>query len=61
MGHFVSSPRQREKNDRRDSKGDEREGQGRQRNQYESEETDEIKVFPPVPLPATRTAGLAQL
>ena len=31
MGHFVSSPREREKRDRRDSRGDEREGQGRKR------------------------------
>ena len=29
VGHFVSSPREREKRDRRDSRGDEREGQGR--------------------------------
>ena len=31
-GHFVSSPREREKRDRRESRGDEREGQGRKRN-----------------------------
>ena len=41
-GHFVSSPRQREKRDRRESRGDEREGQGRKRNRNESEETEEI-------------------
>ena len=29
VGHFVSSPREREKSDRRDSRRDEREGQGR--------------------------------
>ena len=29
VGHFVSSPRKREKSDRRDSRRDEREGQGR--------------------------------
>ena len=46
MGHFVSSPREREKRDRRDSRGDEREGQGRKRNRNESEETEEIKTFP---------------
>ena len=45
VGHFVSSPREREKRDRRDSRGDEREGQGRQRNRNESEETEEIKTF----------------
>ena len=42
MGHFVSSPREREKIDRRDSRRDEREGQGRKRNRNESEETEEI-------------------
>ena len=56
--HFVSFLRQWEKRDRRDSRGDEREGQGRKRNRNESEETEEIKTFP---LPATRIAGLAQL
>ena len=35
-GHFVSSPREREKRDRRESRGDEREGQGRKRNRNES-------------------------
>ena len=29
VGHFVLSPREREKRDRRDSRGDEREGHGR--------------------------------
>ena len=43
VGHFVSSPREREKRDRRDSRGDERDGQGRKRNRNESEETEEIK------------------
>ena len=28
VGHFVSSPSKREKRDRRDGRGDEREGQG---------------------------------
>ena len=46
VGHFVSSPREREKNDRRDSRRDEREEQGRKRNRNESEETEEIKTFP---------------
>ena len=44
-GHFVSSPREREKRDRRESRGDEREGQGRKRNRKESEETEEIKTL----------------
>ena len=43
VGHFVSSPREREKKDRRDSRGDEREGQGRKRNRNESEE---IEISP---------------
>ena len=46
VGHFVSSPREREKRDRRDSRGDEREEQGRKRNRNESEETEETKTFP---------------
>ena len=46
VGHFVSSPREREKKDRRDSRGDEREGQGRKRNRNESKETEEIKTSP---------------
>ena len=40
----------------RDSRGDEREGQGRKRNRNESEETEEIKSIPPLPFPATRIA-----
>ena len=46
VGHFVSSPREREKRNRRDSRGDEREEQGRKRNRNESEETEEIKQSP---------------
>ena len=46
VGHIVSSPREWEKTDRRDSSGDEREGQGRMRNLNESEETEETKTFP---------------
>ena len=49
-GHFVSSPREREKRDRRESR-DEREGQGRKRNRNESEETEEIKTFSLYPYP----------
>ena len=61
MGHFVSSPRKRDKRDRRDSREDEREGQRRQRNRNEREETEEIiiiKKHSPLPLPATRIASL---
>ena len=36
VGHFVLSPREREKRDRRDSRGDEREGHGSMRNRNES-------------------------
>ena len=62
VGHFVSSPKEREKRDRiEDSRGDEREGQGRKRNRNESDETEEIKKNPPLALPATRIVGLAQL
>ena len=61
VGHFVSSPREREKRNRRDSRGDEREEQRRKRNRNENEETEEIKNIPPLPLPVTRVAGLAQL
>ena len=41
VGHFVSSPREREKRNRRDSRN-EREGQGRKRNRNGSAETEEI-------------------
>ena len=43
MGHFVSSTREREKTDRRDSRGDERKGQGGNKKRIENEETEEIK------------------
>ena len=38
VGHFLSSPREREKRNRRGSKRDEREGQWRKRNRNESED-----------------------
>ena len=43
VGHFVSSPREREKRYRRDSRRNERERQGRKRKRSEREE---IKTFP---------------
>ena len=46
VGHFVSSPREREKRDRRDCSRDEREGQVRKTNKNESKETEEIKHSP---------------
>ena len=42
VGHFGSSPREREKRDRRDSSVDKREEQGRKK-RNESKETEEIK------------------
>ena len=49
VGHFVSSPRERGKIDRRDNRGDKRKGQGRKRNRNEREETQEIKISPLYP------------
>ena len=43
VGHFVSSPREWEKRDRRDSRGDERKGQGRKRKMNEREEITFLK------------------
>ena len=45
VGHFLSSPREREKRDVRDyyNRGDVKEDQGKKRNRNESEET---KTFP---------------
>ena len=60
VDQFVSSPREREKRDKRDSRNDDRGEQGRKRNRTESEETRNNNT-PPLPLPATRIAGLAQL
>ena len=48
VGHIVLSPRKVEKRDRRDSRRDEREGQGRKRNRNESEETEDIRPCPTV-------------
>ena len=42
VGHFVLSPRERKKRDRRDNRRDERKEQSRKRNRCESEETEEI-------------------
>ena len=61
VGHFVSSPRGREKMDRRDSRRDEKDGQGSKRNRSDSEKNRRNKNIPPPPLPAIRIAGLAQL
>ena len=58
MGHFVLSPKDRERRDRRDSKGDEGEVHGRKRKMNESEETEEIKTFPLYRFPAAKIAAL---
>ena len=42
VGHFVSSPREREKKYKKDSRGYEREGQERKRKMNESEKRAEI-------------------
>ena len=52
VGHFVSSPREREKRYRRDSSGDEKEGQGRKRKMNESEENRRNKNIPLYPYQA---------
>ena len=57
MGHSVSSLREREKRDRRDSRGDER-GTGKKE---ENEWKWRNKNIPPLPVPATRIAGLKNL
>ena len=59
MGHFVSSPREKETLDRKDRR--DKEELGRKRNKNEWEETEEIKTDFPLPLPTTRIASLAQL
>ena len=49
VGHFVSSPRERKKkNDRRDTRRDKRDGQGKKWHRNESEETEEIKTSPSI-------------
>ena len=55
VGHFTSSLREREKSDRRDSRGEEREGQGRKRKMKESDETEKIKT--PLPPASTLTCS----
>ena len=59
VGHFESSPREREKRDRRESR-DEREGHRRKENEWKWRNR-RNKNIPPLPLPAARTGGLAHL
>ena len=61
VGHFVSSPREREKRARRDSRGDERERQGRKSKMNDSEETEEIKTSPSTLTCSKDTCSLAHL
>ena len=44
VGHFVPSPREREKRDRRDSRRDERDEQGRKRNSWMRRPTGDQEV-----------------
>ena len=48
-GEEIEKIREKKKRDRRDSGGDEREGQGRKRKMNASEETEEIKTTPLYP------------
>ena len=52
VGHFVSSPREREKRDRR---GDEREEQGRKKNELKWRNR-RNKNIPSLPLPAAKNS-----
>ena len=49
LGHFVSYPREREKRDRRDSRGEERDGLGRKKKMNENEGIEEKETFPLYP------------
>ena len=60
MGHFVSYPREKEKRDRRESRGDEIEGKEERGTGIKVKKQKKQKHSPP-PLPATSIAGLAQL
>ena len=59
-GHFVLSPRESEKRDRIDSTGDEREGQRRKETEWQWRNR-RNKNIPPLPIPAARIEGFAQL
>ena len=59
VGHFVSSPREREKSDRIVEEMKERDREERGTGMKVKEQKD--KNIPHLPLPATRIAGLAQL
>ena len=62
VGHFVSSPREKEKRNRRYSRGEERKGQLGKKEEHEWKwRNRRNKNIPPLPLPATKIAGLAHL
>ena len=61
VDHFVSSPREREKRDRRDSRRDEKKEGREERGTGVKVKNPRNKSITPLPLPATRIAGLAQL
>ena len=62
VGRFMSSPREREKRDRRDSTGDEkRDREDREQEWKCKNRRNKYIPTPPLPLSATRIAGLAQL
>ena len=60
VGHLVSCLRERQKRDRRDSRGDDGDGQARKENEWKWRNR-RNKNITPLPLPAARIAGLAQL
>ena len=63
VGHFVSSSRGREKTERGDSRGDERWKRGIRKKEGNNRKWGNRRNnnIPPLPIPAARTAGLAQL
>ena len=56
--HFVSSPREKEK---REEIVEERRGKEEKGTKLKVKKPEEIKTIPPLPLPATMIAGLANL
>ena len=61
VGHFVSSSKEREKREERDSRRDERNETEKKEEQEWKWRIKRNKTISPLPLPATRIAGHAQL
>ena len=61
VGHFVLSPREREKRDRRDRRGVQIEGQGRKENEWKWRNRRNKNIPLYILIPATRIEDLAQL